>query len=213
MKVLIACEESQEVCKAFRKTGHNAYSNDLKECSGGRPEWHLKMDVFEAIDLMQWDLIGLHPVCTKMAVSGNRHYAQGKPRYKERIAAVEWTIKLWNIACNKADMVYMENPMGVMNTDKRLPRSQIIHPYYFGDKVQKTTCLWLKGLRPLLHFESDTLFDSQTHVDKGEMITFKSGKTMPKWYADTPSTNSEENRRIRSKTFPGIARAFASQWG
>jgi len=85
MLILIGCEESQEVCNAFRATGHEAYSNDLKDCSGGHPEWHLKMDVMQAIELKQWDFIGLHPVCTKMTLSGNRHYAPGKPRHQERI--------------------------------------------------------------------------------------------------------------------------------
>lgn len=212
--VLIGCEQSQEVCKAFREMGHNAYSNDLIECSGGKPEWHLQMDVNEAIDLMDWDFIGLHPVCTKMTLSGNRHYAPGKPKHIERLEAVEWTIALWEKAKNKARFVYMENPMGAMNTDNRLPKPQIIQPYFFGDEAQKTTCLWLSGLPFLFHAEKIDLFnDTITHVDKGEMVTFKSGKTMPKWYADSPSTKSESNRAIRSKTFPGIAKAMAEQWG
>jgi len=213
MRVLIACEESQTVCIEFRKKGHNAFSCDLKPCSGGHPEWHLQMDIFIAIDLMKWDFIGIHPTCTKMTLSGNRHYAPGKPKNNERIEAVEWTIKLWQYACKKAMFVYMENPMGAMNTDNRLPKPQIIQPYYFGDEFQKTTCLWLFGLNPLLHCESTNLFETKTHVSKGVIITFKSGKSMPKWYADTPSTNSENNRTIRSKTYPGIAKAMADQWG
>src|ERR1035437_1910136 len=111
MIVLIGCEESQTVCKAFRDAGHEAYSCDLKECSGGHPEWHLQMDIFEAIKLKDWDFIGLHPVCTKMTLSGNRHYAPGKPKAHERIEAVEWSIGLWQTACKKAEFVYMENPM------------------------------------------------------------------------------------------------------
>lgn len=213
MKVLIACEESQTVCKAFRDAGHEAYSCDLKECSGGHPEWHLQMDIFEAIKLKDWDFIGLHPVCTKMTLSGNRHYAPGKPKAHERIEAVEWTIGLWQTTCQKAEFVYMENPMGAMNGDSRLPKPQIIHPYYFGDEFQKTTCLWLHNLKPLLHCEIDNLFETKTHVGKGEMWVAKSGKVMPKWFADTPSTKSEANRTIRSKTFPGIAKAMANQWG
>ena len=211
--VLIGCEESQEVTKALRAIGINAYSNDLKDCSGGQPEWHLKMDVTEAMKLKDWAMIGLHPVCTKMTLSGNRHYAPGKPKAHERIEAVEWTINLWRKACEKSKFVYMENPMGAMNGDKRLPKPQIIHPYYFGDEFQKTTCLWLYGLPPLLHCEEANLFEEKTHVGKGEMWVAKSGKVMPKWFADTPSTKSEANRTIRSKTFPGIAKAMQQQWG
>ena len=214
MDILIGCEESQTVCLAFRQRGHYAFSCDLLDCSGGHPEFHLKMDVIEAIRMKRWDFIGLHPVCTKMTFSGNRHYAPGKEKYFQRVEAVEWTINLWKIACENADMVYMENPMGAMNSDRRLPKPQVIQPYFFGDEAQKTTCLWLHNLPPLYHNDRPNLFDSQiTHVSKGEIVTFKSGKRMPKWYADTPSTKSEKNRAIRSKTFPGIAAAMAAQWG
>ncbi|MEI6059405.1 MAG: hypothetical protein WCR72_01800 [Bacteroidota bacterium] len=213
MKILFGCEESQTVTIAFRNAGHEAYSNDLKPCSGGHPEWHLQMDVNEAIDLMDWDMIGLHPVCTKMTLSGNRHYAPGKEKHFERLEAVEWAIKLWQKACKKAKKVYMENPIGAMNSDSRLPKPQIIQPYYFGDEFQKTTCLWLKGLNFLYHNSTANLFDQNiTHVGKGEMWVAKSGKVMPKWVADTPSTNNEANRTIRSKTFEGIATAMAEQW-
>jgi len=213
MRILIGCEESQSVCLAFRSLGHEAYSNDLKPCSGGHPEWHLQMDVFKAIDLMDWDFIGLHPVCTKMTLSGNRTYAPNKPRHNERIDAVKWTISLWEYACKKSKKVYMENPMGAMNGDSRLPKPQIIQPYYFGDEFQKTTCLWLKGLKPLLHCKETNLFETKTHVSKGEMVTFKSGCVMPKWYADAKSLPEFERKELRSKTFPGIARAMATQWG
>lgn len=213
MKVLIGCEESQTVCKEFRKLGHETYSCDLKPCSGGHPEWHLEMDIYIAIDKMDWDLIGLHPVCTKMTLSGSRTYGAGKPRHQERLDAVEWTIGLYEYACKKAKHVYMENPMGAMNTDKRLPKPQIVQPYFFGDEFQKTTCLWLQNLPWLYHNDKPNLFDDVvTHVGKGEMVTFKSGCVMPKWYADTPSTKSEANRTLRSKTFPGIAIQMAEQW-
>lgn len=210
---LIGCEESQQICIALRERGYIAYSCDLKPCSGGHPEWHLQMDIYEAIKLKKWHFIGLHPVCTKMTLSGNRHYAPGKPKHQERLDAVEWTINLWQFACKNANKVYMENPMGAMNGDKRLPKPQIIQPYYFGDEFQKTTCLWLYNLPPLYHNEKPNLFDSNvTHVGKGEMWVAKSGKVLPKWYAETASTNNEGNRAIRSKTFPGIAAAIASQW-
>ena len=217
MYVLIGCEESQAVCIAFRERGHEAFSCDLKPCSGGHPEWHLQMDVFDAIRLRKWDFIGLHPTCTKMTLSGNRTYGKDKPRYQERLDAVEWTIGLWQFACDNAEKVYMENPMGAMNPDSRLPTPQIIQPYFFGDEAQKTTCLWLKNLTFLYHNATPNLFDDKvTHVDKGEMYIAPSGKTLPAWYAKFSTTagkNAERNRAIRSKTFPGIARTMASQWG
>ena len=215
MNALIGFEESQTVCKAFRKLGINAFSCDLKPCSGGHPEWHLQMDVYQAINIKKWDFIGLHPVCTKMTLSGNRHYAPGKPRHNERIQSKEWTIQLWQYVCSVCDRVYMENPMGAMNGDFRLPNPQIIQPYFFGDEAQKTTCLWLKGLPKLYHNKEANLFDSEvTHVGRGEKFVAASGKIMPKWFADTSTTgNNEKNRAIRSKTFPGIANAMAQQWG
>lgn len=231
MFILVGCEESQAVCVEFRKRGHEAYSCDLKPCSGGNPEWHFQMDIFHAIlgghlktqsgnivNIDKWDFIGLHPVCTKMTLSGNRHYAPGKPKHHERIESVEWTINLWNVACEKAKKVYMENPMGAMNGDKRLPKPQIIQPYFFGDEFQKTTCLWLKNLSMLLHNDKPNLFDSEvTHVGKGQMIEFISkkgkNKSQPKWYADALSLPAYERSEVRSKTFPGIARAMAKQWG
>ncbi len=214
MKALIGCEESQAVCIAFRKRGHEAYSCDILPCSGGHPEWHLQMDVLEAIDLMEWDFIGLHPVCTKMALSGNRHYGVGKKKHQERLDAVEWTINLWDKACEKAEKVYMENPMGAMNGDSRLPKPQIIQPYYFGDKAQKTTCLWLRNLSPLYHNDKPNLFDSEvTHVGIGDNITLTSGKVFSEWAYRMGCLPIEIRAMIRSKTFPGIANAFAEQWG
>lgn len=214
MKFLIGFEESQAVTKELRAIGIEAFSCDLKPCSGGHPEWHLQMDIYEALRLDHWAFIGLHPVCTKMTLSGNSTYAPGKAKHVERLEAVEWTIRLWQYTCSISEHVYMENPMGAMNGDRRLPKPQVIQPYYFGDQFQKTTCLWLKGLPPLYHNAAPNLFDAQvTHVDKGEMFVAKSGKVMPMWYAKTSSTNNEKNRAIRSKTFPGIARAIAQQWG
>lgn len=181
---------------------------------GGEYEYHLKMDVMDAMDLMRWHFIGLHPVCTKMTLSGNRHYSLGKVKYNERIEAVNWTVELWKKAIKKANNVYMENPIGAMNADSRLPKPQIIQPYYFGDEFQKTTCIWLYNLPVLFHAARSDLFAEKTHVSKGEMYHAPSGKTLPKWYAETStSNNNEKNRAIRSKTFPGIAKAMANQWG
>lgn len=143
MKVLIACEESQEVCKAFRKLGFEAYSCDLKECSGGHPEWHLQMDVFQAIKLYKWDLMIAHPPCTFLSISGNRwmndsiHYPN---RAKDRKDAIEFFLALIN---QDIPHIAIENPIGIMSTQYRKP-NQIIQPYMFGDKAQKPTCLWLK---------------------------------------------------------------------
>jgi len=214
MKVLIGCEESQTVCMAMRAQGHEAYSCDLQDCSGGHPEWHIKGDVINAINSRKWDFIGLHPVCTAMTLSGNRTYGAGKEKNYKRLEAVEWTIALWELAISVCDKVYMENPMGAMNGNPRLPKPQIIQPYYFGDEFQKTTCLWLHGLPQLQHFKQDDLFAKKTHVGKGEMFVAKSGCVMPKWFADTSTVGgNQKNRRIRSKTFPGIAKAMAEQWG
>jgi hypothetical protein len=139
---LIGCEESQTVTNEFRARGHVFYSNDIKPPSGGGMDYHMQMCVMEAINSREeWDFIGLHPVCTKMTLSGNRHYAPGKPKHHERIEAVEWTIALWKLAVSKSKRVYMENPMGALNGDGRLPKPQIIHPYYFGDEARKQTCL------------------------------------------------------------------------
>lgn len=213
MNILIGCEESQAVCLAFRKLGFNAYSNDLKPCSGGFPEFHLQMDVYDAINSRKWDMIGLHPVCTKMALSGNRTYGVGKLKHIERLDAVAWTVQLFEYAVSVCPNVYMENPMGAMNSDKRLPTPQIIQPYYFGDEFQKTTCLWLKGLPLLFHCKTSGFLFKKTHVSRGDMITFESGNTMPKWYADAWKLPEYERKELRSKTFPGIAKAMAEQWG
>jgi hypothetical protein len=148
-----------------------------------------------------------------MTLSGNRTYGKGKDRHNERIEAVEWTIALWQIACEKAKYVYLENPMGAMNGDKRMPKPQIIQPYYFGDEYQKTTCLWLFGLPPLVHHKEDNLFGQKTHVGKGEMVTFASGCVMPKWYADAWKLPEYERKELWSNSFPGIAAAMAEQWG
>ena len=214
MRILIGCEESQAVTIAMRNAGHEAYSNDLKPCSGGYPEWHLQMDVIDAIKLKDWDMIGLHPVCTKMTLSGNRHYAIGKPKHHERIEAVEWTIALWQLACKSAKCVYMENPLGAMNGDKRLSKPQIIQPYFFGDKFQKTTCLWLQGLKPLLHTKEDNLFEQKTHVEKGEDFIYPNGKKQARWMYEAAFLPHKNGMRseVRSKTFPGIAKAMADQW-
>lgn len=167
-KVLIGCEESQTVCMAFRNLGFDAYSCDLKKCSGGYPSYHIQGDIYEAIKMNDWDFIGLHPDCTKITFAGNRHYAKGCAKYHLRVGAVEWTIQLWKYVCSVTNFAYMENPFGALNVDSRLSKPQIIHPYYFGDSFQKQTCIWLHGLPKLLHNDRPNLFDTVvTHVSRG----------------------------------------------
>ena len=205
MRVLLACEESQAVCIEFRKRGHEAFSCDILPCSGGHPEWHIQGDVLEQLD-KGWDMMIAFPPCTHLAVSGAAWFEEKRKdgRQQEGIdffmAFTKTNIPKWAI----------ENPVGIMSNIYRKP-NQIIQPYYFGDEAQKTTCLWLNGLPPLFHASATDLFnDKITHVDKGEFIEFASGKRMAKWYA---LLRPDENRGgIRSKTFPGIAKAMAEQW-
>lgn len=220
MNVLIACEESQEVCKAFRAKGHNAYSCDLQPCSGGHPEWHIIDDCFNPITtgafetqdgvyhliFGQWDLIIAHPPCTYLTVTGNRWFNVDKygdkaiQRAKLREEAVSFFM---DIAHSRCDKIAIENPVGVMSTIWRKP-DQIIQPYMFGDPFEKKTCLWLKNLPKL----------KPTNIVKPpERIRFDSGKTMPSWYADAWHLPKEERAKLRSKTFHGIAEAMAEQWG
>jgi hypothetical protein len=205
MRVLLACEESQAVCSEFRALGHDAFSCDILECSGPNPEWHIKGDVLEIIN-QNWDMMIAFPPCTHLAVSGARHFDQKKQDGRQE-KGIEFFMKMVNAPIPK---IAIENPIGIMSSIYRKP-DQIIHPYYFGDSYSKSTCLWLKGLPKLTHVrpEDSPLFPDQvTHVDKGEFITFSSGKRMAKWY-----NQASGNGHLRSKTFPGIAKAMAEQWG
>jgi hypothetical protein len=221
MKVLVACEESQAVCKEFRRLGHEAYSCDIIECSGGHPEWHIMQDVlpllngrcsFKTMDGTEhtiegkWDLIIAHPPCTFLTVTGNRwfnveRYGENAiQRMKDREEAIKFFMAFANADCDK---VAIENPIGVISTYWRKP-DQIIQPYMFGDSAEKKTCLWLKGVEPL---------KPTNEVAPPERVRFESGKSMPKWYADAWHLSKEERSRLRSQTFPGIAKAMAEQWG
>ena len=206
MRVLIACEESQAVTKAFRALGHEAYSCDLLPCSGGHPEWHYQQDVFEVID-KGWDLMIAHPPCTFLSVSGARHlYNKDKTpnveRYKKQAEALEFVQRLMDAPIEK---IVIENPVSVISSKIRKPE-QIIQPWMFGDEATKTTCLWIKNLPNLVPTKI---------VGKGERTVFKSGKSHPKWYADALANakTPAERRTLRSKTFDGIAQAMAYQWG
>jgi site-specific DNA-cytosine methylase len=203
MKILVACEESQAVTKELRKLGHAAYSCDILDCSGGHKKWHIRGDVLKVVK-NGWDMMIAFPPCTHLAVSGARHF-EAKIADGRQQEAIDFFMALVNAPIDK---IAIENPVGIMSVEHRKP-DQIIHPYYFGDEAQKRTCLWLKNLPLLYHNEKANLFDEDiTHVNKGEFITFESGKKMPKWYSDAGAVKG-----LRSKTFPGIARAMAQQWG
>ena len=198
MKVLLACEESQAVTKEFRQLGHEAYSCDILPTSGDNPKWHIQDDVRNVLN-EAWDLIIAFPPCTHLASSGAAWFAE-----KRRNGKQQEGIDFFQLFTNlKAPKVAIENPIGIMSSHYRKP-DQIIQPYYFGDPYRKSTCLWLKGLPKL---------EPTNYVDMGEQITYKSGTTMPKWYADAWKLPPAERSRVRSKTFPGIAKAMAEQWG
>lgn len=203
-KILVACEESQAVTKELRKLGYEAYSCDTQPCSGGHPEWHLQQDVTELLK-QKWDMIIAFPPCTFLTVTGNRWFnierygEKAIKRHKDREKAIEFFMMFANADCDK---IVIENPVGVMSTHFRKP-DQIINPYQFGDAFEKKTCLWIKGLPKL----------EPTNIVKPPKRTeFKSGKTMPTWYADAFKLPKEERAKLRSKTFPGIAQAMADQW-
>ena len=185
MRVLVACEESQEVCKAFRAHGHEAYSCDIQECSGGHPEWHLQVDVLEILK-MRWDLIIAHPPCTDLSVSGARWFVQKRADGRQQ-RSIDFFMKFTNLDCPR---VAIENPVCIMSTVWRKP-DQIIQPWQFGHGETKATCLWLKGLPTL------------------KPTNIVSGREQRVWKMPP----SSERAKARSKTFPGIALAMAEQWG
>ncbi|WMI65382.1 hypothetical protein RBH94_15120 [Aestuariibaculum sp. YM273] len=204
MKILVACEESQKVTMELRKLGHEAYSNDLLNCSGGHPEWHIKEDTLNIIN-DSWDMIIAFPPCTHLASSGARHFAKKRADGRQQ-KAIDFFMSIVNADCDK---IAIENPIGIMSSCYRKP-DQIIQPYWFGDKAQKSTCLWLKNLPKL---------EPTKIVEKGEFIEFTNKKTgkktrQPLWYYEAlkKSKTPEERSTLRSKTFDGIALAMANQW-
>lgn len=220
MNVLIACEESQRVCTEFRKRGHTAFSCDILECSGEHQEWHIKGDciplldgncVFKTMDNSthvidgKWDLIIAFPPCTYLTCTGNRWFNverygyKALERLKKRQEATKFFMTIVNADC---EHIAIENPIGVMSTLYKKP-SQIIQPYYFGEPARKATCLWLKGLPKL----------SPTKIVEPIIIKYKNGSgTDNPWHMNTAKLPREERSRQRSKTFPGIADAMATQW-
>ena len=232
MKVLIACEESQEVCKAFRARGHEAYSCDIQECSGGHPEWHIQGDVLGVINPMliidyesesgyfgtmfktadgtshhfdgKWDLIIAHPPCTHISNAGARWLFAGgelnEERYNRGLAAKDFFMKFLNADC---DRIAVENP--IPSSIYKLPQyTQIIQPYEYGHPWSKKTCLWLKGLPPLI--PTDIVTDYKPFVSSGSYTKTHD----PKYKGASRKGGSAKSR---SKTFPGIAKAMAEQWG
>lgn len=227
MNVLVACEESQRVCAAFREKGHNAFSCDILPCSGGHPEWHIQGDVLKILNpyelpfggeviefrtmdgadyvIEKWDLIVAFPPCTYLTVTGNRWFnidrygEKAIQRHKDRKDAIDFFMAFANADCEK---IAIENPVGIMSSEWRKP-NQIINPWQFGDAFEKKTCLWLKGLPELT---------PTNIVEIPPRKKFDSGKTMPSWYAEAWHLPKEERAKLRSKTFPGIAKAMASQW-
>lgn len=184
MKILVACDSSQAVTIEMRRLGHEAYSCDIEPCSGGHPEWHLQVDALELLK-MKWDMILAFPPCTHLAVSGARYFEQKRKDGRQQ-AAIDFFMQFANADCSK---IAIENPVGIMSTYYRKP-DQIIQPWQFGHGETKKTCLWLKGLPPLISTEI---------VEGREQRIWK----MPP---------SEDRAKNRAKTFPGIARAMAEQW-
>jgi len=200
MRVLVACEFSGVVRDAFANRGHDAWSCDLLPTESGLTLLegkHIQGDVIEVLN-DNWDLMIAHPPCTHLAVSGAKHFKQKIADGRQQ-QGVNFFMALVNAPINK---IVIENPIGIMSRIYCKP-AQIIQPYQFGHNVSKSTCLWEKNVPKLT---------PTNIVDKGEFITFPSGKRMHKWYADK-AFGGEARAKVRSKTFTGIANAMAEQWG
>lgn len=202
MRVLVACEESQEVCKAFRAKGHEAYSCDVQECSGGHSEWHIQGDVLPLLK-EKWDLIIAHPPCTYMSKAGARsmYLTAGnvnQERLEKALQAKEFFMQFMNADCDK---ICIENPTPLKIVG--LPKeSQVIQPYQFGHPYSKRTLLWLKGLPELKPTNILTEYTPYLPSNTGGFARGKGG-----------SRGVAHNAKDASKTFSGIARAMAEQWG
>jgi len=194
-RILIACEESQAVTKEMRTMGLEAYSCDIQECSGGHPEWHIKGDALEVLG-QNWDMVIGFPPCTHLSSSGAAWFDKKRKNGQQK-QAIDFFMRFAELDCTR---VAIENPVGIMSNFYRKP-DQIIQPWWFGDSASKRTCLWLKNLPKLV---------ATNVVPAGEKVVYASGNSMPKWYVDIPKN---QRAKIRSKTFPGIAKAMATQWG
>jgi hypothetical protein len=202
VKVLIACEESQVVCKAFRAAGHEAYSCDILSCSGGHPEWHIQDDVLKHLE--GWDLIIAHPPCTFLSKAGAVRLYRGGKINKERFAqgreAREFFQKMLDAPC---PMVAVENPTPLKIYELPTP-SQIIQPYMFGHPFSKRTLLWLRGLPPL--------HPTQMVANFTPLLPSNTGGAKRGQKSGTGKERVRDQREA-SKTFSGIAAAMAQQWG
>lgn len=218
MNILVACEESQRVTTEFRKLGHNAFSCDIIDQSGGHPEWHIMQDVlpllngdcnFETTDgtehevVGKWDMIIAFPPCTYLTNAGARHLWKGhklnEERYAKGLAAKEFFMQFYNADCDK---VAIENP--TPSRIYELPeKTQVIQPYQFGHPFTKRTQLWLKGLPKL----------EPTNIVEPERTFCPSGSYSKKHNEKHKGIFTKDRARNRSKTFPGIAKAMAEQWG
>jgi site-specific DNA-cytosine methylase len=226
ISILVGCEESQAVCVEFRQLGFNAYSCDVQEPSGGHPEWHIQRDIFEAIDAgvpgtgEKWHCLIAFPDCTYLTSAGirwfniDRYGLDAILRHEKRFDASDFVKRIW---AQNIRYIAIENPVGFLSKNWMKP-SQIIHPWQYGNEASKRTCLWLKKL-PLL--------EPTEIVGKGEFYYMKTGsgkrypkcmgeggvKKRPEFMAITKGMSREECKKKRSKTFPGIAKAMAEQWG
>ena len=234
MRILVACEESQAVTIELRKLGHEAYSCDILPPSGEHREWHIMGDVLPLLNgdctfcttdgtphsiYGKWDMLIAFPPCTHLAVSGAAWFEKKREDGRQRWG-IDFFCQFLNADCDK---ISIENPIGIISGDYipkyfpdlaekyRLPMkpTQIIHPWMFGDNYSKSTCLWLKGIEPLV-----PLVTEQPELEWFEWIDSKTGKKkrQPKWFADAWKLSPAERAKVRSKTFPGIARAMAEQW-
>lgn len=234
MKVLCACEESQRVCIAFREKGHEAYSCDIIECSGGHPEWHIQADVTDLLNgnvafstcdgvshyIDKWGMIIAFPPCTHLAVSGARYFEEKRKNGKQK-EAIEFFCKFLEA---KAEKVVIENPIGIISgvyVLEHFPElahayclpqkpTQIIQPWQYGDHYVKSTCLWIKGVKPLVPLFTEKPDDIEYKEWTDE---YGRKKRQAQWYCDAWKLPPAERAKVRSKTFPGIAKAMAEQWG
>ena len=219
MNILVACEESQAVTKELRRLGHQAFSCDIEPCSGGHPEWHINQDVLPLLNgncsffdstgdyhyiNSKWDMIIAFPPCTHLANSGARHFEQKRKDGRQQ-QGIDFFMKFANADCEK---IAIENPVGVMSTHYRKP-DQIIQPWWFGDNTVKSTCLWLKGLQPLVpEVTEKPEIKYKTWIDRNTGRV----KRQSEWYYLTRCQGAGARAILASKTFPGIARAMAEQW-
>ena len=199
MRILVACEESQAVTKELRRLGHEAYSCDIQPCSGGHPEWHLQVDALELLK-MAWDMLIAFPPCTDLAVSGARWFPEKRADGRQQ-RSIDFFMRFVRADCPR---IAIENPVGIMSTEYRKP-SQIIQPWMFGHGETKATCLWLKGLPPLVAMMEAPVEPQGLWVGS---TSARRDPTIHQRYI----LHSNRDQKRRSKTFPGIAKAMAEQW-